>query len=88
MFAVSQVDSKKVGRFTESFKDALEWQVFQEKGGAGTGHKGAPNLTPFKPPIPLLGDRESESRFQEHKDSIKQGLAKRLLKRVWSIDAL
>jgi chemotaxis protein MotB len=35
MFAVSQVDSKQVGRFTESFTDALEWQVFDAKGGKG-----------------------------------------------------
>ncbi|MFO0565981.1 MAG: OmpA family protein [Polyangiaceae bacterium] len=35
MFAVSQVDSKQVGRFTESFTDALEWQVFEAKGGKG-----------------------------------------------------
>jgi flagellar motor protein MotB len=32
MFAVSQVDTKQVGRFTESFTDALEWQVFDTKG--------------------------------------------------------
>lgn len=35
MFAVSQVDSKQVGRFTESFTDALEWQVFEARGGKG-----------------------------------------------------
>jgi chemotaxis protein MotB len=35
MFAVSQVDTKQVGRFTESFTDALEWQVFDAKGGKG-----------------------------------------------------
>ena len=35
MFAVSQVDSKQVGRFTESFTDALEWQIFEAKGGKG-----------------------------------------------------
>lgn len=35
MFAVSQVDTKQVGRFTESFTDALEWQVFDTKGGKG-----------------------------------------------------
>ncbi len=35
MFAVSQVDSRQVGRFTESFTDALEWQVFEARGGKG-----------------------------------------------------
>ena len=34
MFAVSQVDSKKVGRFTQSFNQALEWQVL-DSGGRG-----------------------------------------------------
>lgn len=32
MFAVSQVDSKKVGRFSESFQQALESNTFNSKG--------------------------------------------------------
>ncbi|MCC6216273.1 MAG: OmpA family protein [Polyangiaceae bacterium] len=35
MFAVSQVDSGKLGRFTESFTGALDWQVFDARGGDG-----------------------------------------------------
>jgi chemotaxis protein MotB len=34
MFASSQVDSKKMGRFSESFKQAIEWELFP---GAGRG---------------------------------------------------
>lgn len=35
MFSVSQVDSKKMGRFTQSFTEALEWSSVQEAGGEG-----------------------------------------------------
>lgn len=35
MFAVSQVDTKKLGRFSESFNEALEWKVFDAKSGNG-----------------------------------------------------
>jgi chemotaxis protein MotB len=35
MFAVSQVDTKKLGRFSESFNEALEWKVFEAKSGRG-----------------------------------------------------
>lgn len=35
MFAVSQVDTKKLGRFSESFNNALEWKVFDAKTGRG-----------------------------------------------------
>src|SRR5580658_10249116 len=32
LFAVSQVDSKKVGRFTQSFNAASQWEVLQGHG--------------------------------------------------------
>ena len=45
MFAVSQVDSKKVGRFTQSFKEALEWAPLTQKSGGGGGDRVIPELS-------------------------------------------
>ena len=44
MFAVSQVDSKKLGRFTQSFNAATQWEVMQSHGRGGNG------LLPGEPP--------------------------------------
>jgi chemotaxis protein MotB len=44
LFAVSQVDSKKVGRFTQSFNAATQWEVLQGHG------KGLLQVDPTAPP--------------------------------------
>jgi chemotaxis protein MotB len=61
LFAVSQVDSKKVGRFTQSFNAATQWEVLQ---GHGRGLLQAdpsqppPEMTasPIIPPSLVLAD--------------------------------
>src|SRR5579863_6951549 len=45
MFAVSQVDSKKVGRFTQSFNAAMQWDAIQ-----GHGHGLLPGESQPPPP--------------------------------------
>lgn len=46
LFAVSQVDSKKVGRFTQSFNAATQWEVLQGHG------RGLLSGDPAQPPEP------------------------------------
>ncbi len=57
MFAVSQVDSKKVGRFSESFERALESNAFNSKGKgllpAEGQQKKAPTTKDMKLPVPI-----------------------------------
>src|SRR5271154_4452092 len=64
LFAVSQVDSKKVGRFTQSFNAATQWEVLQ---GHGRGLLQAdpsqppPEMTaaPIIPPSLVLADMDA-----------------------------
>jgi chemotaxis protein MotB len=75
MFAVSQVDSKKVGRFTQSFHDALEWQVAGQSNGRSSGGKDVIE------PIPTFVNAKiakAARHFEEEKTSIRRGLVKRL----------
>jgi len=75
MFAVSQVDSKKVGRFTQSFHDALEWQVVpQSKAGKG----GGTDVIPVIPSFTNAKAAKIARDFEEEKASIRRGLVKRL----------
>lgn len=75
MFAVSQVDSKKVGRFTESFNEALEWQVLKGEGrGLLVGQKsGGQSITTgeLRAPVPHFADYASE------KEAIRKNLIQR-----------
>ena len=75
MYSVSQVDSKKVGRFTESFRDALEWQPIGTPGRQG----GKGVLTNLSVPIAAqaVKDLRTASAFEEEKSSIRQGLIQR-----------
>ncbi|HKQ70259.1 MAG TPA: flagellar motor protein MotB [Polyangiaceae bacterium] len=78
MFAVSQVDSKKVGRFTQSFNDALEWQVMQQSGGSSGGKQSGMAAIPSQgKPIVPKGKGDSFD-FDDEKESIKRGLLHRL----------
>jgi chemotaxis protein MotB len=52
MFAVSQVDSKKVGRFTQSFNAAMQWDAIQ-----GHGH----GLLPGEAPPPTQPTEKATS---------------------------
>ncbi len=75
MFAVSQVDSKKVGRFTQSFHDALEWQVMgQSTGRSGSGTDAVQVIPSFTNAKVVKAARD----FEEEKASIRRGLVKRL----------
>jgi chemotaxis protein MotB len=50
MFAVSQVDSKKVGRFSESFHEALESNAFNSRGlGLLPNDNAPPKASPAEP---------------------------------------
>lgn len=75
MFAVSQVDSKKMGRFTESFNEALEWQVLNGDGrGLMQGQKPAGNGSPssqVSSPFP------KPHEFAADKDQIRKGLTRK-----------
>jgi chemotaxis protein MotB len=74
MFAVSQVDSKKVGRFTQSFNEALEWQVLTENGGGhGSGDKMIPELSAVS-----SAPKKKIHEFSLEKDAIRKSLAQRL----------
>jgi chemotaxis protein MotB len=53
MFAVSQVDSNKVGRFSESVRSASKWQIFEEE---------------TKGPVPVMAD-ESGAQAEMKTDS-------------------
>ncbi|HLK39069.1 MAG TPA: flagellar motor protein MotB [Polyangiaceae bacterium] len=59
MFAVSQVDSKKVGRFTQSFNAAMTWDAIQ-----GHGHGLLPGETQAPPP-PAMPKNEFEPPSNE-----------------------
>jgi chemotaxis protein MotB len=75
MFAVSQVDSKKVGRFTQSFHDALEWQVIQQNKGQGSNGRDVIQV------IPSFTNAKAAKigrDFEEEKASIRRALVKRL----------
>ena len=75
MFAVSQVDSKKVGRFTQSFHDALEWQVM----GPGNGRSGGgTDVMQVIPTFTNAKVAKAVHDFEEEKTSIRRGLVKRL----------
>src|SRR3954469_6950504 len=76
MFSVSQVDSKKVGRFTESFNEALQWQVFDAKGGNALMPGGYSGDTS----TPLVSKNPAEiSQLDYHgqKAAIRSGLSRR-----------
>jgi chemotaxis protein MotB len=75
MFAVSQVDSKKVGRFTQSFHDALEWQVVPQSKG---GKAGGTDVIPVIPSFTNAKAAKIVRDFEEEKASIRRGLVKRL----------
>jgi chemotaxis protein MotB len=75
MFAVSQVDTKKMGRFTQSFHDALEWQVVQQAGGRPGGGK---DVIEVMPSFSNANVAKRARDFEEVKSSIRRGLAKRL----------
>jgi chemotaxis protein MotB len=75
MFAVSQVDSKKVGRFTQSFHDALEWQVTAPGAGRSGGGKDVMQV------IPAFTNAQAAKAvrdFEQEKSAIRRGLVKRL----------
>src|SRR4051812_13642715 len=76
MFAVSQVDSRKLGRFTESFKEAVEWHVFAQGGeGLLPGEKDSKaGAGDAKISAARTGD---VLEFAEQKSSIKRALAQR-----------
>ena len=76
MFAVSQVDSKKVGRFTESFNKALDWQVMQQP-GPGSPTKGDPiEIIPIQG-TPRAGGKGRAS-FEAEKEAIRQNITRRM----------
>lgn len=75
MFAVSQVDSKKVGRFTQSFHDALEWQaVAPGSGSPGSGK----DVIQVIPSFTNARVAKITRDFEEEKTAIRRGLVKRL----------
>lgn len=70
MFAVSQVDTNKMGRFTESFKGALDWQVF-DQGNSG--------ILPDSPPAGMMNEEQQKAarvkaQFVEDREEIRKDL--------------
>src|SRR6185436_2408329 len=77
MFAVSQVDSKKLGRFTESFKEATEWQVFNS-GGQGLLPGGKDSKAVGEPKTGNSVTLQQEHQeFNDQKKAIKKALVQR-----------
>jgi chemotaxis protein MotB len=72
MFAVSQVDSKKVGRFTQSFKEALEWAPLTQKSGGGGGDRVIAELSA------MANHTRPSWSYSNEKKSIKKNLGERL----------
>jgi chemotaxis protein MotB len=78
MFAVSQVDSKKLGRFTESFKEATEWQVFNSGGqGLLPGGKASKAIGEPKNGAAMMGVATENPEFTDQKKSIRRALQQR-----------
>lgn len=87
MFAVSQVDTKKLGRFTTSFAAATKWSIFDDVGGGmmpgeepskGTGtEKGNPPTAAAAAAPPTKGPTAAELKFQAEKRAIRGGLLRR-----------
>jgi chemotaxis protein MotB len=78
MFAVSQVDSKKLGRFTESFKEATEWQVFNSGGqGLLPGGKDSRAIGEPKTGATMTGLAAEAAEFSDQKKSIRKALQQR-----------
>ena len=75
MFAVSQVDTRKIGRFTQSFHDALEWQVMQQGGGRASSGK---DVIEIMPGYDNAKVKKRALDFEQAKDAIRRGLAQRL----------
>ncbi len=79
MFAVSQVDSKKVGRFTDSFRDALEWETMRLPGKTG----GSDTLSPLVTPMPHAKTKRNNPgpptahNYEDQKTAIRSGLVKK-----------
>src|SRR5512146_444893 len=69
MFAVSQVDSKKVGRFTQSFNDALGWQPLQASGSSG-GSAAASFVTAIPPQGTTAMGKGPGEVYRKQKESI------------------
>src|SRR5438067_11178261 len=75
MFAVSQIDSKKLGRFTESFKEATEWQVFNSGGqGLLPGGQDSKAIGEPKTGAAMTGLALEVSEFADQKKSIRRAL--------------
>ena len=75
MFAVSQVDTKKMGRFTQSFHNALEWQVMEQRSGRSSSGKDVIEVIPgYSNAKAAKGARS----FEQTRDAIRRGLAQRL----------
>jgi chemotaxis protein MotB len=75
MFAVSQVDSKKMGRFTESFNEALEWQVLNGEGrGLMVGHKPPSDNAASQG---LAAPVQARHDYSTEKEAIQKGLAQK-----------
>jgi chemotaxis protein MotB len=74
MFAVSQVDSKKVGRFTQSFNEALEWSPMTQSGASLGADKVIPEIA-------STGNKgKGKGDFAGEKKGIRTGLSKRAAK--------
>jgi len=77
LFAVSQVDSKKVGRFTQSFNAATQWEVLQGHG------RGLLQVDPSQPTAEVTANPQMPSSLVEDSDagppvSLRQLLTDRL----------
>lgn len=77
MFSVSQVDSKRVGRFTQSFSEALEWSGVQTGGGGllnngrGSKQRAATTHGPRASAV-SMGDASSPPPLQQVRQAIEQ----------------
>ena len=78
MFAVSQVDSKKVGRFTQSFHNALEWQV--TPGSRASAGSAGDDVISVIPSFTNAQHGKAKRDFEETKSAIRRRLGERVSK--------
>lgn len=78
MFSVSQVDSKRVGRFTQSFAEALEWSGVQTGGGgllangrSGSKQKAAASQGPNATPV-SVGEAQGATPLQQLREALEK----------------
>ncbi len=74
MFAVSQVDSQKLGRLSESFKGAIDWELF-DKGSRGLLSDAVPGKE-----TPESTESKARDKFVKAREAIRKEILDKIAK--------